>query len=71
MFRTLKLYELNKFDYTVQFVFNPPSTNNTDLTNNHAKYPTKNEIRTMLEEINYVVPNANLGNIVRKNIRNE
>ena len=32
MFRTLKLYEPNKFDYTVQFVFNPPSTNNTNLT---------------------------------------
>ena len=29
------------FDYTVQFVFNPPSTNNTDLTNTPNRVSAK------------------------------
>ena len=37
--------------------------------NTHTKSPTETEIRIMLNEINYVVPNANLGKIVRKNLR--
>ena len=38
--------------------------------NTHAKPPTEIDIRTMLNEINYVVPDANLGKIVRKNLGN-
>ena len=39
--------------------------------NTHAKSPTETNIRTMLNEINYDVPDANLGKIVRKNLRKE
>ena len=39
--------------------------------NTHAKSLTETEIRTMLNEINYVVLDANLGKIVRKNLRKE
>ena len=35
----------------------------------HVKSPTETKIRVMLNEINYVAPDANLGNIVRKNLR--
>ena len=37
----------------------------------HTTSPTENEIRTMLREINYDEPEANLGKIVRKNLRKE
>ena len=37
----------------------------------HIVSPTENEIRTMLGEINYVELEANLGKIVRKNLRKE
>ena len=37
----------------------------------HSKSPTETNIRTTLEKINYVIPDANLGKIVRKNIRKE
>ena len=40
-------------------------------TDTHTASPTENEIRTMLREINYVEPEANLGKIVRKNLRKE
>ena len=40
-------------------------------TNTHTKSPTEPEIRIMLNEINYIAPDANLGKIVRKNLRNE
>ena len=40
-------------------------------TNTHVKSPTESEIRTMPNEINYVVRDANLGKIVRKNLRLE
>ena len=36
----------------------------------HIAFPTENEISTMLGEINYAEPEANLGKIVRKNLRN-
>ena len=39
--------------------------------NTHAKSPSEVDIRKMLNEINYVVPDANLGKIVRKNLRKE
>ena len=39
--------------------------------NTHAKSPSESEIRKMLTEINYVIPDANLGKIVRKNLRKE
>ena len=39
--------------------------------NTHAKSPTETEIRVMLNVINYVAPDANLGKIVRKNLRKE
>ena len=39
--------------------------------NTHDKFPTEHEIRVMLNEINYVSPNANIGKIVRKNLRKE
>ena len=37
----------------------------------HTASPTKTEIRTMLGELNYDEPEANLGKIVRKNLRKE
>ena len=37
--------------------------------NTHAKSPSKVDIRKMLNEINYSTPNANLDEIVRKNLR--
>ena len=37
--------------------------------NTHAKSPIELEIRIMLNEINYIAPDANLGKIVRKNLR--
>ena len=40
-------------------------------TNTHVKSPTESEIRTMLDEINYDVPHANLCKIVWKNLRKE
>ena len=40
-------------------------------TNTHDISPTEIDIRTMLNEINYDVPDANLGKIVRKNLRKE
>ena len=39
--------------------------------NTHAKPPTDNEIRQMLNEINYAAPDVNLRKIVRKNLRKE
>ena len=39
--------------------------------NTHANSPTVINIRTMLNEINYVIPDANLGKIVMKNLRKE
>ena len=39
--------------------------------NTHAKSPTEPEIRRMLHKINYAVPDANLGKIVRKNLMKE
>ena len=39
--------------------------------NTHAKSPIELDIRKMLTEINYDVPDANLGKIVRKNLRKE
>ena len=36
--------------------------------NTHVKQPSETEIRRMLNEVNYVVPNANLGKIVRKTL---
>ena len=39
--------------------------------NTHAISPTEIDIRRMLNEINYDVPDANLGKIVRKNLRKE
>ena len=47
---------------------------NTSLNlpaNTHAKSPSEVDIRKMLNEINYSTPNANLGKIVRKNLRKE
>ena len=40
-------------------------------SNTHAKSPTETEIRLILNEINYVAPDANLGKIVKKNLRKE
>ena len=37
--------------------------------NTHAISPSEVDIRKMLNEINYVAPDANLGKIVRKNLR--
>ena len=37
----------------------------------HTTSPNETEIRTMLGEINYAEPEANLGKIVRKNLRKE
>ena len=39
--------------------------------NTHVKSPTESEIRVMINEINYVSLVANLGKIVRKNLRKE
>ena len=39
--------------------------------NTHDKSPTEHEIRVVLNEINYVSPDVNLGKIVRKNFRKE
>ena len=41
------------------------------LADIHNASPIENEIRTMLGEINYGKPKANLGKIVRKNLRKE
>ena len=39
--------------------------------NTHAISPSEIDIRKMLNEINYAAPDANLGKIVRKNLRKE
>ena len=49
----------------------PPFYNCKSNWATHAKSPTKPDIRTMLHEINYALPDANLGKIVRKNLRKE
>ena len=40
-------------------------------TNTHAISPSEVDIRKMLNKINYAAPDANLGKIVRKNLRKE
>ena len=40
-------------------------------TNTHAISPSEVDMRKMLNKINYAAPDANLGKIVRKNLRKE